>query len=123
MSKSKAVEPRVEPRRDQRRTRTTRRQHRKPIRWQAYTLVGILVLVIAIVVPVYLARVLVVPAYLTQSPDPIGAPGAGQGAPSGIASVGNSAPTFSLQNQYGQTYTLIPGDGKNHVLIFYMGYF
>jgi cytochrome oxidase Cu insertion factor (SCO1/SenC/PrrC family) len=116
VSESEAVE--------QRRTRPAGRQPRKPIRWRAYTLVGILVLVIAIVVPVYLARVLVVPAYPTQSSgSPTAAPGAGEGAPSGIASVGNSAPAFSLQNQHGQTYTLTPADGKNHVLVFYMGYF
>lgn len=39
------------------------------------------------------------------------------------AVVGKPAPGFSLQNQDGQTYTLTPGDGENHVLVFYMGYF
>jgi hypothetical protein len=33
------------------------------------------------------------------------------------------APGFSLLDQQGQTYTLTPGDGKNHLLVFYMGYF
>jgi len=33
------------------------------------------------------------------------------------------APGFSLPDQHGQTYTLTPGDGKNHLLVFYMGYF
>jgi hypothetical protein len=37
-------------------------------------------------------------------------------------SLGN-APGFSLPDQNGQTYTLTPGDGKNHLLVFYMGYF
>jgi cytochrome oxidase Cu insertion factor (SCO1/SenC/PrrC family) len=33
------------------------------------------------------------------------------------------APGFSLPDQHGQIYTLTPGDGKNHLLVFYMGYF
>jgi cytochrome oxidase Cu insertion factor (SCO1/SenC/PrrC family) len=33
------------------------------------------------------------------------------------------APGFSLPDQHGQMYTLTPGDGKNHLLVFYMGYF
>lgn len=33
------------------------------------------------------------------------------------------APGFSLPDQHGQMYTLTPGDGKSHLLIFYMGYF
>ena len=33
------------------------------------------------------------------------------------------APGFSLPDQNGQAYTLTPGDGKNHLLVFYMGYF
>jgi cytochrome oxidase Cu insertion factor (SCO1/SenC/PrrC family) len=33
------------------------------------------------------------------------------------------APGFSLPDQRGQMYTLTPGDGKNHLLVFYMGYF
>ena len=33
------------------------------------------------------------------------------------------APGFSLPDQHGQIYTLTPGDGKNHFLVFYMGYF
>jgi len=37
--------------------------------------------------------------------------------------VGKQAPGFSLKDPYGQTYTLNPGDRRNHVLVFYMGYF
>jgi cytochrome oxidase Cu insertion factor (SCO1/SenC/PrrC family) len=33
------------------------------------------------------------------------------------------APGFSLPDQHRQTYTLTPGDGTKHLLIFYMGYF
>jgi len=40
-----------------------------------------------------------------------------------LAVVGQPAPGFSLPDQYGQTHTLAPGDGKNHLLVFYMGNF
>ena len=46
-----------------------------------------------------------------------------QAGPLGLAVVGQPAPGFSLTDQYGQPYTLSPGDGKNHLLVFYMGYF
>ena len=36
---------------------------------------------------------------------------------------GDQATAFSLPDQYGNTYTFTPGDGKKHVLVFYMGYF
>ena len=39
------------------------------------------------------------------------------------AAIGQPAPGFSLRNQYAQTYTLTPGDGKNHLLVFFMGNF
>lgn len=41
----------------------------------------------------------------------------------GVAKVGQTAPGFSLKDQNGQTYTLNPGDGRPHVLAFYMGNF
>ena len=44
-------------------------------------------------------------------------------APLSVAVIGKSAPGFSLLNQDGRTYTFTPGDGKNHVLVFYMGNF
>lgn len=44
-------------------------------------------------------------------------------APAHRAEVGKPAPAFALNDPYGQTYTLQPGDGKAHVLVFYMGYF
>lgn len=37
--------------------------------------------------------------------------------------VGKPAVGFTLQNANGQAYTFDPGDGKNHLLVFYMGYF
>jgi cytochrome oxidase Cu insertion factor (SCO1/SenC/PrrC family) len=40
-----------------------------------------------------------------------------------LAVVGQPAPGFSLKDQNRQPYTLNPGDGKNHLLVFYMGYF
>lgn len=36
---------------------------------------------------------------------------------------GAKAKAFSLKDLNGQTYTLTPGDGRAHVLVFYMGYF
>ena len=45
------------------------------------------------------------------------------GAPLNAAAIDKPAPGFSLPNQYKQPYTLTPGDGKNHLLVFYMGYF
>jgi cytochrome oxidase Cu insertion factor (SCO1/SenC/PrrC family) len=62
--------------------------------------------------------------YFSQSRQP--SPTSSSPAPAGsnsIASVGQPAPAFSLMDQYGQPYTLNPGDGKNHLLVFYMGYF
>ena len=47
----------------------------------------------------------------------------GVSGPLGIATVGRPAPGFSLTDQYGRSYTLTPGDGKNHVLVFFMGNF
>ena len=46
-----------------------------------------------------------------------------QAGPLRLAVVGQPAPGFSLMDQTGQPYTLSPGDGKNHLLVFYMGYF
>ena len=43
--------------------------------------------------------------------------------PSNVTAVSRPAPGFSLKDPYGQTYTLKPGDGKAHLLVFYMGYF
>lgn len=39
------------------------------------------------------------------------------------ALVGKPALAFELKDPYGQPYTLSPGDGKAHLLVFYMGYF
>ena len=35
--------------------------------------------------------------------------------------MGKMAPAFSLADSEGRTFTVAPGDGKNHVLIFHMG--
>jgi cytochrome oxidase Cu insertion factor (SCO1/SenC/PrrC family) len=43
--------------------------------------------------------------------------------PAGVAEIGKPAPGFSLKDAYGTSYTLNPGDGKNHLLVFYMGNF
>jgi cytochrome oxidase Cu insertion factor (SCO1/SenC/PrrC family) len=77
-------------------------------------LVGALALAVAVGLSVYFSR-------SGESSPAAGSPSSG--APLNVAATGNSAPGFSLPNQYGQTYTLTPGDGKNHVLVFYMGNF
>lgn len=59
-----------------------------------------------------------------QSPEPPSS--SSNGASPSVASVaivGKSAPGFALPNQYGRAYTFTPGDGKNHVLVFFMGNF
>lgn len=58
------------------------------------------------------------PRYLSSRGDDV--PGSGALAK---ADIGQKAPAFSLKDQSGQTYTFTPGDGKPHVLVFYMGYF
>lgn len=106
MSKSKAVAQKQTRSRDGRRLRRS-----SP--W-VYMLVGGLALAVAIGLV----------AYFTQRGESSPAAGSpSSGAPLNAAAIGRSAQGFSLPNQYGQTYTLIPGDGKNHVLVFYMGYF
>jgi len=47
----------------------------------------------------------------------------GSAGPLRLAVVGQPAPGFSLPDQFGRPYTLAPGDGKNHLLVFYMGNF
>ena len=47
----------------------------------------------------------------------------GVSGPLSIATVGGPAPGFALTDPYGRTYTLSPGDGQNHVLVFFMGNF
>ncbi len=36
--------------------------------------------------------------------------------------VGQPAPSFTLADTDGQSYTFNPNDGKKHVIVFYMGY-
>jgi hypothetical protein len=63
-------------------------------------------------------------SYFNQSGEPSPAASSpSSGAPLQAAAIDKPAPGFSLPNQYKQTYTLTPGDGKNHVLVFYMGNF
>jgi cytochrome oxidase Cu insertion factor (SCO1/SenC/PrrC family) len=80
----------------------------------AYMLVGGLALAVVVGLSVYFSR-------SGESSPAASSPSSG--APLNVAATGNPAPGFSLPNQYGQTYTLTPGDGKNHVLVFYMGNF
>jgi cytochrome oxidase Cu insertion factor (SCO1/SenC/PrrC family) len=91
----------------------SRRERQRVSVW-LYALTGGLTLAIAIGLFLYFSQ-------SRQSSPAAGLPASG--APLNVASVGKSAPGFSLQNQYGQTYTLTPGDDKNHVLVFYMGNF
>ena len=39
------------------------------------------------------------------------------------AAVGSQAPGFTLRDVQGKSYVVRPGDGKAHLLVFYMGYF
>lgn len=32
-------------------------------------------------------------------------------------------PAFELPDQFSETYSFTPGDGRDHVFVFYMGYF
>lgn len=106
MSKGRAVLQK------QMRPRSGKRSKRSSL-W-VNTLVGGLALAVAVGLLVY----------FSQSRDSSPATGlTSSGAPLNVAVVGKPAPGFSLRNQYGQTYTFTPGDGINHVLVFYMGYF
>jgi hypothetical protein len=61
-----------------------------------------------------------IPLYLSQQ----GSSSQADGALSpGAASGGDHAPAFALQDQTGELYNLNLGDGKNHLLVFYMGNF
>ena len=90
-----------------------------PSIWERIPL-GVYVLAISLVI---LALGIGVPAYfgaLHMSSMEMSSPGA---AALPLAEVGKPATAVSLKDPYGQTYTLTPGDGKNHLLVFYMGYF
>ncbi len=106
MSKSKAV--------DKKQTRSVSGKRSKRSSIWVYMLGGGLALAVTIGLSVY----------FSQSRESLPATGSpSSGAPLSVATIGKPAPAFSLRNQYGQIYTLTPGDGTNHVLVFYMGYF
>ncbi len=84
------------------------------LRRRSLWLVGGLALVVAVGLSVYLSQ-------SRQSSPSAGLPASGESL--SMAAVGRPASEFSLPDQYGQTYRLSPGDGKNHVLVFYMGNF
>ena len=79
----------------------------------AYVLV-LAVIVAGISLPLYLGQ-------RGSSAQSTGTPNSA--APPGVAAVGQSAPGFALNDSYGQTYALTPGDGRAHILVFYMGNF
>jgi cytochrome oxidase Cu insertion factor (SCO1/SenC/PrrC family) len=106
MTKSKAVAQK------QMGSKSGKQSKRSPL-W-IYTLVGGLALAIAV-------GLLVGCSQSRPSSPTAGSPASG--APLSMAAVGKPAPGFYLPNQYGGTYTLTPGDGKNHLLVFYMGNF
>ncbi|MBI4328625.1 MAG: hypothetical protein HY685_02020 [Chloroflexi bacterium] len=54
---------------------------------------------------------------MSMAPDP------GVNASQTELGAGKLASEFSLLDGFGQTYTLKPGDGRAHLLVFYMGYF
>ena len=57
------------------------------------------------------------------APDRRVAPTAPAAPPPAAVLVGQSAPPFTLTDAAGKAYSLNPGDGKDHLLVFYMGYF
>ena len=79
----------------------------------AYVL-GLVVIVAGISLPLYLGQ---------RGPSTQSSNSPNSAAPLSVASVGKSAPGFVLNDPYGQTYALTPGDGRSHVLVFYMGNF
>jgi len=85
---------------------------RRPLR--TYLLAGSLALAVALGLLVYFGR-------SGESSQAASSPGSA--GPLRLAVAGQPAPGFSLPDQFGQPYTLAPGDGKNHLLVFYMGYF
>ncbi len=94
-------------------SRTGKRQ--KGLRFRLYTLaLSLLVVGVGVALVVYLSQ-------SRQSSQAASSPS--QAGPLNIATIGGPAPGFSLVDQNGQPYTLSPGDGKNHLLVFYMGYF
>lgn len=85
------------------------------IPWGVYLLVvSLALLVVGIGVPTYLSQIHHAPQAASSF---------GVAAPLDIGAEGGPAPGFSLQDAHGQTYTLRPGDGRVHLLVFYMGYF
>jgi cytochrome oxidase Cu insertion factor (SCO1/SenC/PrrC family) len=84
----------------------------------------ILLIGLAVGLVVYLANRSASPGQST-APSPsatVPAPSAGAPSPKAVL-IGAQAPPFSLNDTSGKAYSLNPGDGKNHLLVFYMGYF
>ena len=95
----------------------TRSKSGKRLKWNSlwvYASAGGLALAVAVGLFLYFSQ-------SRESSSAAGLPSAG--APLNVAEIGKLAPGFALKDPYGGNYTLSPGDGKNHVLVFYMGYF
>lgn len=82
--------------------------------WAFFVVGSVVILGLAIGLPTYLSQ---------RHHAPSSSAPASAGKPATAALIGKPAPGFSLQDVNGQSYTLTPGDGKAHLLVFYMGYF
>lgn len=84
----------------------------------------ILVLGLAVGLVVYLANRSASPGQTTApSPSATVPPPSATAPPPKAVLIGDQAPSFTLQDPAGKAYSINPGDGKNHLLVFYMGYF
>ena len=79
----------------------------------AYVLV-LAVIVAGISLPLYLGQ---------RGPSAQSTSALNPAVPLSVAAVGQLAPGFALNDPYGQTYALTPGDGRARLLVFYMGNF
>lgn len=84
--------------------------------WLPLGLVLLLIFGVVIGLIVYLTGRSAAPAERSVSQAPRSAPAA--------ILIGQNAPAFTLPDAVsGKTYSFAPGDGKNHLLVFYMGNF
>lgn len=100
-------------------TRHGSRRARRLKATSAWTLTPLRIALLAVVLVAFGGAGLF--AYSQQ--DQAASPSNASGLSEHVAEVGESAPAFSLNGPYGETYTFQPGDGTPHLLVFYMGYF
>ena len=83
----------------------------------AYLAIGVVVvLALGIGLPVYFGNRHMSSMDMSSSAD-------SKSSNAAAATLGGPAPAFTLKDPSGQSFSVSPGDGKAHVLVFYMGYF